>query len=974
MKQKKNKITFAIYAIMKILINKVFILGFIILCFLLLIGGYLYLPVYIQKNIVPLISKKLGEGELSCKVYNVGFFSADLGDILLEKNKRKILSAKSLHIEYSLASLLDYEIKKISISGLVIIKNFSEEPLKKVVSVSEIQPIASSKKSEIPNIKINSFEITNSIAVIDYKSNRLLIPFDAKINLEKGLLNDIDINLNIYPKGQKIAFSTTINLNEPISKVAIYAEKFDLEYLKPFTENLKFNYQGQTKINALLCLNNTKVESVDVNFFLDDFLFDGYNTKVKNYNTSAQININYDNKNLTVNSKNLIVENDCNIIIDKLSLSLQKDNNSYNTSVNILTSLTSNENIILQKDFQSKLLITGKLSNNKDWNMSAEVIPIDENINVNVNNMSINSSVPRIMIKANGNLYKGILEISTNDFKCNVKQDNKDIAFNDFSLKTNLEFDIQNKFIEINSNLKGSKLNVKKKEFKVTIEDYLLFNTSTTKNLLRWDFNNSSTFEQVAIYAKQKEYIIESKIKKINTTTNGVIKEEGFDYTHKSTSEEVAICANDFKATLPNLKVFFQNKEQTKNLSIDFSQAELLNTKKNIKITNISALLPLLGNIINKGFVKIENINYDAKDIGRLDLSIKKRAEIFDINGVFKTDIIEKLAVDLSATLSLEKSPIFKLNYNIPKYHIETPLDLGQYNKQCEDIFIDGEFVIDGELKYSSKGITTSLKTKIINTNVDLAKNDITINGINATLEFSDLINLKTPPCQKISFNKLELGFPEAITNGELTFQVESLDQVFLENLSLKWCGGNIASQPARFMKNKSFYDILLYCDSLELERILKCFDVAKGKSEGKLNGKLLFRLKENKIIFNDGFLYSIPGVTGNLNVECNKNLLESMPKESPQFNLLDLTQEALKDFSYDWVKLYFDKNGDDELVLKMNLSGKPNNILPFTVTKQGVFIRDKVGAKFEGIVLNVNFPLNKTMKLGYEIFNKIQK
>jgi hypothetical protein len=82
----------------------------------------------------------------------------------------------------------------------------------------------------------------------------------------------------------------------------------------------------------------------------------------------------------------------------------------------------------------------------------------------------------------------------------------------------------------------------------------------------------------------------------------------------------------------------------------------------------------------------------------------------------------------------------------------------------------------------------------------------------------------------------------------------------------------------------------------------------------------------------------------------------------------LEIAREALKDYNFEWAKLTISTEGED-MLLKLQLDGKPARTLPFAFRKDiGSFARvdgQAGGSKFQGIRLDVNFrlPLNKILQ-----------
>ncbi|WP_460483657.1 hypothetical protein, partial [Escherichia coli] len=80
--------------------------------------------------------------------------------------------------------------------------------------------------------------------------------------------------------------------------------------------------------------------------------------------------------------------------------------------------------------------------------------------------------------------------------------------------------------------------------------------------------------------------------------------------------------------------------------------------------------------------------------------------------------------------------------------------------------------------------------------------------------------------------------------------------------------------------------------------------------------------------------------------------LTAGIPPDTPQFTQMELAREALKDYDYSWAKLNLTSEGEN-LLLKMQMDGKPAKTLPFVYSKDvGGFMRVDVeseGSRFQG-------------------------
>ena len=171
-----------------------------------------------------------------------------------------------------------------------------------------------------------------------------------------------------------------------------------------------------------------------------------------------------------------------------------------------------------------------------------------------------------------------------------------------------------------------------------------------------------------------------------------------------------------------------------------------------------------------------------------------------------------------------------------------------------------------------------------------------------------------------------------------------------------------------RIVPGEADYNIILYCDRVNLAEVLGQFGAATADGDGTLNGRIPLRFKEGKLSFDDGFLFSSPGQGGKIQVTGTEMLTAGIAPDTAQYVQMELAREALKSYEYSWAKMNLTTQGED-LLLGLQLDGKPANPLPFTYRKDlGRFVRIEgqgQGAVFQGIRLDVNFrlPLDKLLQ-----------
>ncbi|MCK5843785.1 MAG: YdbH domain-containing protein, partial [Victivallales bacterium] len=246
----------------------------------------------------------------------------------------------------------------------------------------------------------------------------------------------------------------------------------------------------------------------------------------------------------------------------------------------------------------------------------------------------------------------------------------------------------------------------------------------------------------------------------------------------------------------------------------------------------------------------------------------------------------------------------------------------------------------------------------------------LSIGKIGLNFKMADCLAVRSAPSNKLVFENLKAG-DFLVDKGTVLFQMESAKSVLIESVVLEWCGGNVDVNAFRvLLDHPENVRATLYCDRLNVAKLLNQVNIANARGGGNVSGRVPLRYSDGKIMVNDGFLYSTPGVGGHLELTDFMGPLASLPSTVQ----LDITREALKDFDYEWIKLDLNSKGDD-LLLKLSLKGAPSRRLPFTYDKKtGGLRRSRTAAEgdagFQGISFNLNFklPANRLMEIGRKI------
>ncbi len=368
-----------------------------------------------------------------------------------------------------------------------------------------------------------------------------------------------------------------------------------------------------------------------------------------------------------------------------------------------------------------------------------------------------------------------------------------------------------------------------------------------------------------------------------------------------------------------------------------------------------------------RGEFSVAGIRWRDRRIGSLTGSLQQSRKGVAFTGNASAEPLP------GATIAIDGSSNFRNGANRTEIRfdggvaVEAPLDLSTLLPEVQGVTVNGRMEWSGTLISDSTGTSASAVMALENGNLRVKTGDLAAENIQLELVMPDLLNLRSGPGQVLTVEKIAIG-KILMNDFRVQFQVESGESVLLEKARVQWCDGLVSAQALRIFPGVDEYDIILYCDRLNLADLLEQFGVAQAAGEGAVNGRIPVRYSDGKILFDDGFLYSTPGAGGTIQVTGAQMLTAGIPEGTPQYAQIDLAREALKNYEYDWVRIRMETEGE-MLVLDLQFDGQPVDPLPFVYKAEaGGFVRMEAGgqvSRFQGIRLNVNLevPLNKILR-----------
>lgn len=906
----------------------------LLLIFFLLTVGILsyscFLPRYVEKNILPSLAEQLST-TLTGQVHTFSIHEAFISNIRVGEGPDLPLSIGSIQANYSLSTILDKKIKRLSINGLKV--NLKIDAGKVVVPGIDLQNIAAAdtKTNVPPNsaiiklpVVVDTIQVNNGIINISSDGKQVFIPFDLQLNRTEGgnpKNNPVyKISLHIYPNGESIALTGIMDISNNIGKFNFTAESLDLNQFTFLLDGHKNKQNfGNAAIDGNINLKlkpfeiieteiNCSLESLSLKPFSVEF---GKNKEKTETEVPIRFQVNGKGKDWNVVLFGSITEPVPASIVLRSSLEIENDKAIKGAGTFSVKSLdrtfkigtTSKVASFNNKpEFQSSFLF--KFNQSGTWQFEVQGSALNENLNISIGENSLSSKT--LSFKGTG---KGIKSDGRVDFSFSIA----DVfaAGPDSSKLIMPLIDLQGYFEQAN---KPSLENHRNGKIIISLPDVSFKNKT------------NSLSADVSLTGKMFQHLHD----------RGSLLVEGELAVHKATANEL---------------------------------------EREVRLDEITGKIPWQWPQKaeeKRGQLKIAGINWRNKELGSFKADIKLKSGLYHLDGSFNHTLPDGLMTKITGFAGIKESGrrvMSTLHMDISPFNA---FHLGDFNPSLSGSFLSGDLGLDGKLAIDPSGLQGNMNVLLQNGKFEFPEKNLNIENIRLTLEMPSLPVLRSAPAQKFSFDRVTMG-DLILDKGKATWQLESPDSIFIEEGAVKWVGGHVFANAVRISPGINDYVVPIFCDRLVLAEILNQFGISGAEGEGTVSGRIPLHLSKGSVRFEDGFLYSSPGKGGSIKVAVMELLSAGIPKNTPQFAQVDFASEALKNFQYDWVKLFLNSQEED-LLMQMQMNGKPVQSLPFMYDSRTGLLK-RMDSTHKGINqpirLDVNFRLPLNRILGYS--GKIQ-
>lgn len=263
----------------------------------------------------------------------------------------------------------------------------------------------------------------------------------------------------------------------------------------------------------------------------------------------------------------------------------------------------------------------------------------------------------------------------------------------------------------------------------------------------------------------------------------------------------------------------------------------------------------------------------------------------------------------------------------------------------------EGKFTGHAEGSLTGKKLVASGAVSLREGRVRYEAKDITAEGIEADLEFTDFDKMLTKP-GAVRIRELRIGtFPLREISAEVA--LAGTEKFSVSSLSLKVLGGTASAEPFNYFPNLRELDAVVLADGISVEEIMGLTKDLPAKATGRVNGRFPVHIDDSGIRLGTGWLQLKPGVYAELQLQANGLLTGNLSAKSPSYAMLKKVESGLLKLKLDELRLDIrPPDAPPGRSAQLHISGSP--------------VDPSVKAPIT-LDLNVNGPLEKLLNLGMD-------
>ncbi len=927
--------------------HKPFLSVLFILLFLLGTGFLsfsFFLPRYIERNILPDLGSQLSSS-LSGRVYSIGLSSADFGDIYLGDRQNPALSIGLIHTDYSLSSLRTGKLGLISIDGLRLNLKYSDDTL--IIPGLDLEKLSSQQSSQLSSeqsdtislpILPESFQVRNGLITFSYEEEFFLIPF----NLEATKQGQEDVAsvplysfvLQMLPQGENISLEGHVDLATNKADISCTAPSVELNRflnIAGLTSGMISTGKGSFRARTRISLLPFQFEEAKVTGDFEPILFRqvaisfGPATKTPDQEAPISLDLRYEREQWLLNVRAAVSE-PFDASLELNSSTAEKEEQLHSSGSFIFRPMA-------QSDQNQQSRFTQIV---KDFPELQGDFVIDLN----------KSGVWQATINSTAKVP-------------NRQTEDLHMQFKNAGLKTGMPT------LSLQGRGDGRK-------------DELDLSLSIPELQVRYD-DAAVRIPLVNLLAAYRRNRVPDQAESAplgQGTLSITLNDTQFNRQGLSARADISLQGN-MKQQVTGGAGSFQTGG-----TVTINNGEIIDSDNSITVKTIAGKIPWQWPVTDKetfGEIKAADISVGSYDLGAFLGDLRLKEMTYSLTGSHTGSLMPEIITRISGKAELTGSG---LQGEIAAHIDPTPLSslhLGKFHSALNNAYFSGVLGLESFLRFNPAGIQGRVDGRVQQGRFEMPEKKYVVEDLDLSFVLPALPDLRSSPAQKIIIKRASAG-DLVLEDGKIIWQLEPPDTILIEESRFRWAGGRIFTNAVRVSPDMKDLAITIFCDRLKLADLLEQFGVSNAQGGGTVSGRIPLTVSSKTIHFEDGFLYSSPGQGGSVRVAAFDTLAAGIPKNTPQFAQVDFAAEALKNFSYNWVKLLFNTEGE-ELVMQMQMDGKPVQSLPFRYdSRTGMLQRIEDGSQGinQAIRLDVNFRLPLNRFLGYsgriqDIMDKIK-
>ena len=179
---------------------------------------------------------------------------------------------------------------------------------------------------------------------------------------------------------------------------------------------------------------------------------------------------------------------------------------------------------------------------------------------------------------------------------------------------------------------------------------------------------------------------------------------------------------------------------------------------------------------------------------------------------------------------------------------------LSRYIESMEGSIVSGKLSFNGTTQAANETWDASAELRLREGYFALPSQELTIDGISATINLDSITSLETPPSQSISASSIIFGDLQA-TNLQSEFSLPSDELLKVESVRLETFDGYVYLEPFELAIEDPNANLLVKFEEISVAPAIAMVDFFQGRVTGRLNGSLPISLKDGLPVLGEGFL-----------------------------------------------------------------------------------------------------------------------